>query len=218
MIGTDDSIGYQTRHGPWGSHLHDGWVQAFNEREGRYSWLFAGYLDLITGHNIPESPITLRILYASRLIAEAYCEPHDHIRLVRLISALETLAVLEGEKSDELARRCGLAGGWSSDGHRKQIETAVSEAYKHRNAIVHGDPEAMQDYQLAFLELEKNLIRIFVGFSLLYIGIHETERPRHVKELRRAIKKKIEPFFYDAATARNLPNEAHVRAAENQQL
>ncbi|MQB37230.1 hypothetical protein DXT97_10515 [Agrobacterium tumefaciens] len=76
----------------------------------------------------------------------------------------------------------------------------------------------MQDYQLAFLELEKNLIRIFVGFSLLYIGIHETERPRHVKELRRAIKKKIEPFFYDAATARNLPNEAHVRAAENQQL
>lgn len=218
MIGANDGISYETRHGPWGSHLHDGWVQSFNETEGRYSWLFAGYLDLITGHSIPESPITRRILYASSLLAEAYCEPHDHIRLVRLISALETLAVLEGEKSSELARRCGLAGGWASEGYRKQIETAVSRAYTRRNAIVHGDPEAMHDYQSAFLELEKNLIRIFVGFSLLYIGIHENERPRHVKELRRAIKKKIEPFFYDAATARNLPEELHPGDAENQQI
>jgi hypothetical protein len=214
MIGADDAISYQTQQGPWGSHLHDGWVQTFDEWEGRYSWLFAGYLDLITGHNIPESPITLRILYASRLIAEAYCEPHDHMRLVRLISALETLAVLEGEKSEELARRCGLAGGWSSNEYRQEIEAAVTEAYKRRNAIVHGDPEAMQDYQTAFLKLENNLSRIFIGFSLLYIGIHESEKPRHVKELRRAMKKKIEPFFHDAATARNLPEEAHANVKE----
>lgn len=205
MVRDDDSVGYRTRRGPWGSPLRDGWVQLFNEREGIYSWLFAAYLNLMTGHNIPGSPITLRILYASRLIAEAYCEPHDHIRLVRLVSALETLAVLEGEKSDELARRCGLAGGWSSDEYRKQIEAAVAEAYKRRNAIVHGDPEQMRDYQTAFLELENDLGRIFVGFSLLHMGIHESERPRHIKELRRAMRQKIEPFFYDAATARNLP-------------
>ncbi len=205
MIGDNDAVGYRAGQGPWGSHLQDGWVQVFNEREGVYNWLFASYLDLITGHNIPGSPITLRILYSSRLIAEAYCEPHDHIRLVRLVSALETLAVLDGEKSDELARRCGLAGGWSSHEYREEIEAAVSEAYKRRNAIVHGDPEKMQDYQSAFIRLEKNLSRIFVGFSLLYIGIHESEKPRHIKELRRAMKKKIEPFFHDAATVRNLP-------------
>jgi hypothetical protein len=81
MIGDGDSVGYLTRQGPWGSHLHDGWIQAFDEREGRYRWLFAAYLDLITGHDIPDSPITLRMLYASRLIAESYCEPHDHMRL-----------------------------------------------------------------------------------------------------------------------------------------
>jgi hypothetical protein len=72
----------------------------------------------------------------------------------------------------------------------------------------------MQDYQTAFLKLENNLSRIFIGFSLLYIGIHESEKPRHVKELRRAMKKKIEPFFHDAATARNLPEEAHANVKE----
>lgn len=52
-----------------------------------------------------------RLRYANTLIAEAFSEPHDRIRLVRLVAALEALAVLHREdKAEGLAWRCAFAG------------------------------------------------------------------------------------------------------------
>ncbi|WP_146006625.1 hypothetical protein [Bradyrhizobium forestalis] len=98
--------------GPRASHLDDRWANLFDDDfspDGIYSHSLA--MRMVSGDD-PSSPILERLRYANALIAEAFSEPHDRIRLVRLVAALEALAVLpREEKSEGLAERCAFAGG-----------------------------------------------------------------------------------------------------------
>ena len=70
-------------------------------------------------------------------IAEAFSEPHDRIRLVRLVAALEALAALSSDKkADALASRCAFAGGWTDGGRAVQI---VDDVTKLRSAAKRRD-------------------------------------------------------------------------------
>lgn len=185
-------------NGPWASHLHDGWVDDFTKALGNLVPLFAGLGRWMASGDSPTSPVLERLRYANALIAEAFSEPHDRIRLVRLVAALEALAVLpREEKTEGLAWRCALAGGWTDCGRAVEIVDDVRYAYQVRNAIVHGDGANSQDVSTAFYRLERHLERMYVGFLTLYAKTQNQYRPQHIRQVRRAFDKHIEGFFWD---------------------
>ena len=150
----------------------------------------------------PHSPVLERLRYANALIAEAYSEPHDRIRLVRVVAALEALAALpREEKSQTLALRCAHAGGWADCSRAIEIVDDVSNAYAARNAIVHGDAPDNDDAISAFYRVERHLACIYVGFLHVYAKIQRRYRPTHARHIRRAIEAHIEYFFWDQEAA-----------------
>jgi hypothetical protein len=184
--------------GPWASHLKDDWVEHFDDDVGGEASLFASLAFWIVSGNDPQSPVLERLRYANTLIAEAFSEPHDRIRLVRLVAALEALAVLSSEKkSDSLAWRCAFAGGWTDCGHAVQIVDDVRYAYAVRNAVVHGDSPENEDAISAFHRLERNLARIYIGFLHLHAKVQKCYRPTHVRHIRQAFDRHIEDFFWN---------------------
>jgi hypothetical protein len=135
--------------------------------------------------------------HANTLIAEAFSEPHDRIRLVRLVSALETLAVVSGgKKSEALAWRCAFAGGWTDCGHVLQIVDDVLSAYSVRNEVVHGDSPDNEDAVSAFYRLERHLAPVYIGFLHMHAKVQRRYRPMHVRHIRVAFDRHIEAFFW----------------------
>lgn len=147
-------------YGPWASHLDDDWMDHFDEDFGSDATLLSSLASWMVSGEDPTSPVLERLRYANALIAEAYSEPHDRIRLVRLVAALEALAVLpREEKADSLAWRCAFAGGWGDCGRAVQIVDDVLHAYQIRNAVVHGDSPSNKQAVKAFYLLERHLAR-----------------------------------------------------------
>src|SRR5690606_34125610 len=142
--------------GPWGTHLDDSWTGQFDQELGSFRYLLSGIGFLLTRRQQPDSPVLERLLYAHRLIAEAYCEPHHRLRLVRLISSLEALALVGGkDKAHEVSMRAACAGGWSDPALACEIYDALRTAYHWRNAVVHGDAPSEGDVYRAFLGIER---------------------------------------------------------------
>jgi hypothetical protein len=188
---------FSLSRGPWASHLKDGWIEHFDDDVGGAASMLASLAFWMVSGNDPQSPVLERLRYANALIAEAFSEPHDRIRLVRLVSALETLAVLSSEKkSDALAWRCALAGGWADCVHAMQINDDVRYAYSVRNAVVHGDSPDEEDAISAFYRLERHLTRIYVGFLHLHAKVQQRYKPTHVRHIRHALDRHIEAFFW----------------------
>lgn len=203
LMMTDSGSAYlSTSGGPWGSHLEDSWVEIFESRVGFNSGTIASLCALIASGEQAGTPILERQRYAHQLIAEAYCEPHDHIRLVRLVSALEAIAVLEkSEKRQSLALNCAQAGGWADPGAANNIYEAVMAAYGVRNKIVHGDGAPIDEINRVFYDLEQYLLDIMEGYLFLYVRIANTANPKHVGHLRRELNRRIEMFFWDPSLA-----------------
>jgi hypothetical protein len=184
--------------GPWASHLKDGWTEHFDEDVGGSAPLLASLALWMASGNDPQSPVLERLRYGNALIAEAFSEPHDRIRLVRLVSALEALAVLPNEKkANSLAWRCAFAGGWTDCGKAVQIVDDVLNAYSVRNAVVHGDSPDNDDAIAAFHRLERHLAPIYIGFLHLHAKVQRRYRPTHVRHIRQAFEQHIEFFFWD---------------------
>ncbi len=172
------AAGFSLSSGRWASHLDDTWVKHFDDDFGIEAPLLASLATWMASGDHPHSPVLERLRYANTLIAEAFSEPHDHIRLVRLVAALEALAVLpREEKSDSLAWRCALAGGWTDCGRAVQIVDDVLYAYTVRNALVHGDSPGNEEAISAFYRLERHLVRTYLGFLHLYAKIQQRYRP-----------------------------------------
>ncbi len=183
--------------GPWASHLDDCWADLFDDDFGPDANLLASLAMWMASGDDPSSPVLERLRYANALIAEAFSEPHDRIRLVRLVAALEALAVLtREEKSEGLARRCAFAGGWGDCGRALQIIEDVQHAYTVRNAVVHGDGPDNEDAISAFYRLERNLAPIYLGFLRLHAKAQQRYRPTHVRHIRQAFDRHIESFFW----------------------
>jgi hypothetical protein len=193
----DGTANFSLSRGPWASHLKDDWVERFDDDVGGAASMLASLAFWMVSGNDPQSPVLERLRYANALIAEAFSEPHDRIRLVRLVSALETLAVLPREdKSDALAWRCALAGGWEDSAYAMQINRDVRYAYSVRNAVVHGDSPNEEDAMSAFRGLERHLTRIYIGFLQLHAKAQRRYKPTHVRHIRQAFDQHIEAFFW----------------------
>jgi len=189
------SLSYGTR----ASHLDDSWMDHFEEDFGGDKMLLSSLASWMATGDDPTSPVLERLRYANALIAEAYSEPHDRIRLVRLIAALEALAVLSREeKADSLAWRCAFAGGWGDCGRAVQIVDDVLHAYRVRNAVVHGDSPDNKVAIEAFYRLERHLARVYIGFLHFHAKVQRFHRPSHIRHLRRAFERHIEYFFWNA--------------------
>lgn len=194
----DGAANFSLSRGPWASHLKDDWVEHFDADVGSEVPMLASLGFWMASGDDPQSPVLERLRYANALIAEAFSEPHDRIRLVRLIAALEALAVLRREsKSDALAWRCGFVGGWTDCGYALQIVDDVLNAYTVRNAVVHGDSPDNDDAISAFHRLERHLTRIYIGFLYLHAKVQQSYRPTHIRHVREAFDKHTEYFFWD---------------------
>ncbi|WP_271585708.1 hypothetical protein [Bradyrhizobium sp. CCBAU 53415] len=145
------SPNFSLSKGPWASHLDDCWADLLDDDFGPDANLLASLAMWMVSGDDPSSPVLERLRYANTLIAEAFSEPHDRIRLVRLVAALEALAVLAREdKSQGLARRCAFAAGWGDCSRAMQITEDVQYAYTVRNAVVHGDGPDSEEAISAF--------------------------------------------------------------------
>lgn len=180
-----------------GSHLESGWEVAFDRDLSGFGMLLATTVTWPTVNEGRPDPMFERLIYFNRLIAEAYGEPHDPIRLVRLISALEAFSLIgSADKAHNLAHRCGAAGGWGDPNLYCTIYDAVREGYRWRNAVVHGDAPSDTDVRRAFYGAERHLLSIYLGMLSLHAGIANDVRPRSVSGLRREFTNRIDMFFW----------------------
>jgi hypothetical protein len=183
-----------------GSHATESWASQFDFALGGLRGLLTTLAALLAEGSHPKDPTLERVRYANRLIAEAYSEPHDPVRLVRLVSALETLAMLgDREKAHHLAWRCACAGGWEDTGRAVEIYDAIREAYRWRNAVVHGDAPDGRHVRRAFLGVESHLLEIVMGFLSLYARIRRESGPQSAAQLRRLVSAQVDLFFWHKA-------------------
>ena len=186
-----------TSLGGSGSHLEDGWTSPIECQLLNFSVLLATAVSWHAHNDGRKNPILERLTYFNRLISEAYCEPHHPIRLVRLISALEALSMISGpDKAHNLAHRCGAAGGWGDTSAYCEIYDAIRDAYRWRNAVVHGDAPSEDKVLGAFYAVERRLLWIYLGMLALHSGIANDVAPQSVTTLRREFANRIDMFFW----------------------
>jgi hypothetical protein len=197
IIKTDGEAWLSTSYGPYGTHLDDLWATVFDRELSPHRRTMASLLTWLTSGDGYRAPVLERLRYAHRLIAEAYSEPNDAIRLVRTVSALEGLALTPAhDKAHQLARRCACVGGWGDPARAVDIYDRVQNAYHWRSAVVHGDGPPDTDVKAAFLALEEHLLQIVMGFMTLYAGIQRSTPPQSPRILRRKVTAKIDGFFW----------------------
>lgn len=195
-ITPDGAAFFSSSRGPWGTHLDDLWTKHFDDNLGQYSQMLASYAHWLTAGIDVRNPVYERMRYATQLIAEAYAEPHDHIRLVRVVSALEALSLIHGaEKAHSLGLYCAYAGAWGDGGKACAIYDAVRNAYTLRSAVVHGDAPTASQVRGAFVRLEEHLLEIYLGFTCLFARILKAS-PQSVSALRREMNRRIAWFYW----------------------
>lgn len=199
---TDGYICLSTTLGGGRSHLEDGWTEPFDRNLGHFARLLS---DVVTWHTVQDgrsNPLLERLTYFNRLISEAYAEPHHPIRLVRLMAALEALTLVgDKDKAHNLAHRCGCTGGSGDPEAYCGIYDAVREAYRWRNAVVHGDAPGHGEVMRAFRKVERRLLDIYLGLLSLHAGIANAARPRSISALRREFSARVDMFFWSPSLA-----------------
>lgn len=179
---------YSRKYTTTTTHLPENWPEQFVRTVGLGLPLLGAYLTWMLSGDGEGTPVLERTVYANRLLAEAYSEPHAPMRLVRAVSALESLAVVpSSEKARSVARRCAIVGGAGSPKLAVEIYDAVAEAYRIRNMVVHGDlPIDDNKASAAFLYLDDFLLEILLGFYGWY-RLASKQKPMSVGKLRREI-------------------------------
>lgn len=186
-------------YGPWGTLIEEGWTDTFDRELWRFQTVLGSFAYWLIDGAHADDPTFERLRYANRLLAETYSEPNDQIRLVRLVSALEALSLLDGpDKAHQLARRCACVAGSGDPKRGVEVYDAVREAYHWRSAVVHGDAPSIDDVRSGFMRLEACLLEIYLGYLIFFSILNRSGRIQSVAALRRAFKAKIDLFYWDA--------------------
>lgn len=199
---SDRDICLSTSFGGGGSHLQDGWERVFSEELRGFAPLLSLAVSINVQNDGRPNPTLERLTYFNRLIAEAYCEPHHPIRLVRLVAALEAISMIGSkDKAHSLAHRCGSIGGWSNPRHYCEIYDAVRTAYHWRSSVVHGDAPRENEVLRAFYGLEKHLLGIYLGMLWMHTDIAQINTSRSIRTLRREFERRTDIFFWSPSLA-----------------
>jgi len=136
-----------------------------------------------------DSPILQRIEYASFLITSAFEQRSVRIALVNFVSSLEALACLNDETSKraELVERCRKVILDLDDEEQDSVAEAVENAYRARNAVVHGDAISEDDYWVTLRALEKWMLALHLSFLGLLCHMQDKRAPKSSKRLRQAM-------------------------------
>lgn len=195
-LGEDGSPHFGWASGPFGAILPDDWQSRFEQQMVPHRNMLASFVNWFLREPSSENPVLERVAYTHHLIAQTYSEPHDQIRLVRLISALEALSLLTGDKKRErLADRCAAAGAFGDTEIRQDIQNATLLAYSVRNEVVHGDDPSPNKVRVALIGLDKFLMRIVLGFMQLHAHVLSEDSPQSIKPFRRAVENRWPDFF-----------------------
>ena len=159
-----------------GGPFDDQWMDQLDKELGGSARLLSNVGSWITSGKDPGSPVLERLLYANSLLSGAYSEPHDHIRLVRLISALEALALVPPKQKARSLRRCSQV---ASSRHHAATASLPRSPRPTDNAmrIVHGDAPSVTAILKTFLGLERHILAIYMGFLELHGRVYNKTRP-----------------------------------------
>lgn len=200
-INFDNDPSYQIADGFNGVHIEQDALLAMFDELTPYSALIISYIEWFVSGKEPSNPIIERIKYFSELISEACTEPNYKIKLVRLMSALECLTLLERkEKAHNLALSCAYLGSQGDLELANNIYNKVEFAYRVRSQIVHGENPIFNDVTQAFYEVEQHLTYIFFNSLGLYARLSSSSNLQSIRKLRREFKRNIEWWFWTGDT------------------
>jgi len=176
-----------------GAFLPEDWPQTLIRNVGAAK----GMIDAIAGRFVRGDPFTdpviERIRYADQLITEGFQDASPRLALVKIVSALEALAVLpKDKKALTLEVRCALASCEGDPDYLRDVRKAVGQAYTVRNNVVHGDAPEPSQAARAIEELQKYLFNIVVHLWRILVVIQNDERPQSIKPLRRYVSEAYE--------------------------
>ncbi|MES1197368.1 MAG: hypothetical protein ABUL55_01975 [Pseudomonadota bacterium] len=197
-VSSSGEILFSASRGWPGANFDDEWAHHFDDRLAPFQPLCASFASWLASGRDPTDAVLERLRYANQLIAEAYSEPHDHMRVVRLIAALEGLALVAGkDKADTLAYRSACVGGYGGDpGYALEIYEAVREAYAVRSEIVHGDGPNPKRVATAFRRLERHAAGIVFGFLDLFAKVRARQHIQSVASLRHAVTRAVDRYYW----------------------
>ena len=172
------------------SFLAEGVEQKVLEGLKTYVPIFSSVIDGMARAVSSNSPVLQRIEYASFLIASAFDQRSVRIALVNFVSALETLACLsdEGSKRETLVERCRHVVLGSTLEEQETIAQAVENAYRARNAVVHGDAKSEDDYWSTLRALETWMLTLTFAFIDLLHHKQFKDTPKTSRQLRTVIE------------------------------
>lgn len=192
---------YQMSDGFNGVHIDEESLLCMFNELSPYAVSIVTYIEWFVSGEEPNNPIIERIRYFSELISEACTEPNIKIKLIRMISALECITLLDGkDKAHNLALYCSYLGGYGNAKTANEIYDQVKFAYTVRSQIVHGENPISNDVNRAFYEVERHLIYIFLNAISLYAVLSEQSQLQSIRQLRRMFRENIEWWFWTENT------------------
>lgn len=184
-LSNDGQLGGSLREGGEGAILPDDWptvlLRCLGEAKPMVDALAAR---LVSGAPITDS-VTERIRYADQLFTEAFQDSSPRLALVKMVSALESLAVLPRQrKRQTLEVRCALACGEGDLDYMRNVRRVVGQAYRIRNDVVHGDAPDPLKASRAIDELQAYLLSIVLHLWRVLASIQVQHQPESISVLR----------------------------------
>lgn len=191
---SDDGTTFgKSSQGVEGAIIPDNWPDEFLYNISPAKHMITTIIDQLISGKPLNFPVIQRVHFADQLIMEAYQDPSPIMAIVKLVSALEALAVLtsKDKKKATLELRCALAGGGGNSDTVRSIRQAIGNAYRARNEIVHGDAPEHDAAINAMNELHAHILEIVLNLWGVLISIDNVHRPNDAK----ALAKRVEVFF-----------------------
>ena len=179
-----------------GTHASEEWFEKFKKECAPVKFMVGTLCDLIASGDMPDSPAVKRIEYAHVLLAEAYSEPNDLIRVVRLCGALEALALISGTaKKHALATLSAHAASYGDEQYYSEVFQRVTKLYDIRNSVVHGDYPSDSSARGAFERIDPYLFLVIMRLTARIVICHNQDNPKSVRILRKKAKQRTIEVF-----------------------
>lgn len=176
-----------------GASIEASWIAQLNDTLEPLMEMLSSIASVFASPKSSSHPVVDRLRYANQLISEAYSDDSVRIRVVKLVSALEALAVLpKDEKADTLAKRCSIAISSTAPGSENAVRDTVLRLYKERNQVVHGDSISDLTAWAVLDDLDQYLGLIVICSMGVLVRVHNQHRPQSNKPLRKYVAAEYE--------------------------